>query len=69
MTSQMNSRFAYIFAFAIALAAMIAVASSVGAGNGQQTATALEGPAMDVSVLMASVEIASLPNLTVNEPF
>lgn len=70
MTSQMNSRYAYTFAFAIALMAMVAVAGSVGAGNGQQRATVMEGAAaMDVSAVMTSVEIASLPNLTINEPF
>jgi len=69
MTSQMNSRYGFLFALVIAVMGAVAVAGSVWAmGSGQQTAMASDGARIDVWALHTSADIASLPILQVEDP-
>lgn len=65
MTSQMNSRYAFIAV--IALIAMAAFAGSIETSNSQQGA--MQTAAIDVGAMHANVNGAMLPDVTVAEPF
>jgi hypothetical protein len=60
MTSQMNSPYASKFVFAVAAIWMTVIAGSVGAGNGESK--------FDVSAVLASVDVANLPVLHIEDP-
>jgi len=61
MTSQTNSRYAFRIVCALAAAALLVVAGSVATGNSQQGAT--QGAAIDISVLHAGTDTATMPVL------
>lgn len=65
MTSQMNSRYAFIVV--IALIATAAFAGSIGTSNSQNSA--MQTAAIDVGALHANVNGATLPDVTVAAPF
>ena len=63
----MNSRSACKCIAVIALIAMAALATTFGMGNGEVSATPTA--AMDVYAMHGTIEVASLPDTTVAEPF
>jgi hypothetical protein len=56
----MNSPYASKFVFAVAAIWMTVIAGSVGAGNGESK--------FDVSAVLASVDVANLPVLHIEDP-
>ena len=61
-TTQIRARYGRMYALAIAILAALSVAGAVGAGNGGQAT-------MDVSAIMNSIDVGSLPVHNITDAF